>query len=575
MRRTGPQASIIALIAGGALVLSACGTDADESDEPTEAPEETQAASSGTFTYGYEQEWSAYNNDTTDSNASKEVVVNNRVVQGFWRYAADGTIEELPEFGLFEKVSDDPLVVEYQFNADATWSDGEPIDCDDAYLYWYARSGQSETFSPASTTGYEQMESVECADGDKAFTVTYSEPFADWQATFGPHVQPAHVLEREAGVDDIVAAIDSDDTEALDAAAEFWNTGWIFNPGELPDEALIPSSGPFKIDSWESGNNITLVANEDYWGDPPASETVVIRFIAADAQAQALQNGEIQAMDPQPNADLVAQLDAIGDSIVVETGDQFTWEHYDFQFDGVMGDKALREAFALCLPRQTIVDNLIVPQNPEAVVQQSMYRFPFQPEYEDAVAATEDLWSPYAEQDVDAARAILEENDAIGTDVRLGYITPNPRREAQAQLVIDACGENGAGFNVIDEGDARFFDEEGALVNGNYDVALFAWAGSPLVTGSSAIYVTDGGSNYQGYSNPEIDELTAQLNRTTDVAEQSQVIADIERILWEDLVTIPAFTFPGIAAYDANATGVEYNASQGGLTWNMEDWSVQ
>lgn len=574
MRKTGTRASVIALIAGSSLVLSACATDGDEGTEPTEAPEETQAAASGTFTYGYEQEWSAYNAGTTESNASKNVIPNNRVVQGFWRYAADGSIEPLPEYGTYEKTSDDPLVVEYTFNEDATWSDGEPIDCDDAYLDYYANSGQTETFDTASTTGYDQIESLECADGDKTFTVTYAEPFADWVALFGTPM-PAHVLEREAGVDDIIAAIDGGDAEALEAAGEFWTTGWVFNPGELPDESLIPSSGPYTFSSWESGNNITLVANENYWGEPPATETVVIRFIAADAQAQALQNGEIQAMDPQPNADLIAQLEGIGDTIVIETGDQFTWEHYDFNFAGPFADRALREAFALCLPRQTIVDNLIVPQNPEAVVQQSMYFFPFQPQYEDAIAATEDLWAPYAEQDIEAARAILEENGAIGQELRLGYITPNPRREAQAALIVDACGPDGAGFDVQNNGDARFFDADGDLFTGNFDVALFAWAGSPLVTGASSTYVTDGGNNFQSYSNATVDELTAQLNRTTDTDEQFDIITQIETELWTDLATIPVFTFPGIAAYDVDATGVVYNASQGGLTWNMDEWSVQ
>ena len=85
----------------------------------------------------------------------------------------------------------------------------------------------------------------------------------------------------------------------------------------------------------------------------------MIRFVAADAQAQALENGEIQAMDPQPNPDLLAQLDALGD--------RSSWRpptsspgstRLQLQERGV-ADKALREAFALCVPRQTIVDNLI------------------------------------------------------------------------------------------------------------------------------------------------------------------------------------------------------------------------
>ena len=74
---------------------------------------------------------------------------------------------------------------------------------------------------------------------------------------------------------------------------------------------------------------------------------------------------------------------------------------------------------------------------------QSRYLFPFQSEYADAIAATEDVWSPYTEQDVDAARAILEENDAIGTDVRSATSRRTHVVRTQFALIIDSCGERG------------------------------------------------------------------------------------------------------------------------------------
>jgi len=302
------------------------------------------------------------------------------------------------------------------------------------------------------------------------------------------------------------------------------------------------------------------------------ADTVVIRFIASDAQAQALENGEIQAMDPQPTPDITKQLAALGDQVVYESKDQFTFEHYDFNFDGVFKDEKLRQAFALCLPREQIVESLIRTDNPEAIVLDSRYYLPFQPEYEEVASAITP--EEFASQNVEEAKKLVQEADAVGTDVRLGYIIPNPRREAEAQLVQEACGPDGAGFNIIDEGDKTFFNADGALVTGRFDVALFAWTGSPLVTGSSSIYVTDGGSNYGNYSNPEVDELTSELNQTTDVDAQKDLIIQIETILWQDLATIPVFAFPGIVAYDATAEGVEYNATQSGLTWNMQDWNI-
>jgi peptide/nickel transport system substrate-binding protein len=551
----------LALAAIGSLALAACSTSTSDDEGGDD-----QGA---TFTYGYEQEIDAYNNQTAGSNASKNSIVLNRVVLGFWRYGAAGELDPEEEFGSYEKVSDDPLTVEYTFADEAVWSDGEPIDCDDAQLQYVANAGIYPEFDPAGTTGYSQMESVECSDGDKQFTVTYDTPFADWASMFNP-LMPAHVAEREAGVDDLLAVLD--DPAEMAKIGDFWTDGWVFQPGVLPDEALIPSSGPYKISSWEGGQSITLVANDAWWGTPPQTETVVIRFIAQDGQAQALENGEIQAMDPQPTPDLAAQLEALGDSVVVETADQFTWEHLDFNF-GVekLQDPRVRQAFALCVPRTLLVDNLIKPQNPEAIVQNSRYFQPFQSAYSEVVEQLP--IEQYAETDVEGAAALLAEADATGMDITIGYIAGNQRRAEQFALIKASCDE--AGFNIIDGVSPTFFDDGGELDSGNFDVAMFAWAGSPLVSGSSSTYITDGGNNEGNYSNAEVDALLAELDQTADQDAQQDLIVQIETILWNDLATIPLFTFPGLLAYSSNAQGVVFNASQGGLTWNMEDWALE
>ncbi len=575
-RRTG---AVGGAILAGALVLASCsgGGGGERGGGGSSAEASGDGPLDQTITVAHEVEFNSYNNNTASQNAVQNTVVLNQVLRGFWDYGPDGGVRPDKEFGTYEKVKDDPLTVEYEFNKDAVWSDGTPIDCVDAQLAWIAMSGtftSEETdeegnavsgFSPASNTGYEQMQQPDCEAGDKKFTITYDEPFADWRAMFGAtEILPAHVLEREAGVKDLIAAITDKDSAALDKAAEFWNTGWVGKPGTI-DPKLFPSAGPYGLKSWQAGQSITEEHNPEWWGEDPGVKTVVIRVIDAVQQAQALANGEIQVAAPQPAQDILNQLKAVGDGVVIDQGDEYTFEHLDPNFAGVMADADLRKAFALCVPRQQVIDTLIKPVNEKAKLLNSVYKMQFQDGYDDVVKnAYQDQFAP----DVAQAKQILDSKGAAGTPIRIGYQTPNQRRTDAVKLIADSCNE--AGFDVQDAGQAEFFG--GGLASGDFDVALFAWAGSPLVSGLSSTYVTEGGNNNGKYSNPKVDELTQKLDRTTDLDEQTQLITQIESNLWDDVATIPLFTFPGIEAHSSDIEGPSLQPAQSQQTWNMQTW---
>jgi peptide/nickel transport system substrate-binding protein len=565
-------------------------TDADDeepedtSDDDGDAMEETPVA--GSVAYGNAQEFSNYNNGLASSNSTKNGIILTQVLPSPFAFAGPGG--QLQQTELIDSatvVSADPQVIEYQINADAVWSDGDPVDCAEFYFTWKAYNGLTKQldadgnvvtdpeddtveltlFEVTGDTGYKDIESLECSDDGKTVTATYSTIFADWQSLFS-EMMPVHVIEREAGVADAAAAFDSDDRAGIEAMAEFFNTAWAMNPGELLDESLIPAAGPLKLGSWEAGSSLTLVPNENYYGTM-ANGDVVVRYIAEEAQAQALANGEINAMDPQPTPDLLASLNQT-DGVVVEPGPQFVWEHFDFNFtNDALANRDVREAFALCLPRQQMVSNLIDPLSPGAQILNNRYNQEFELTYADASGGA------YDQVDLERAQELLDASGvAQPVDIRLGWFDNggNARRTDQVALTIESC--NQIGFNVIDNGSDTFFDVE--LSAGDWDIAMFAWAGSPLKTGSDQIYRTGGGINFGGYGNPDVDALLDQISQELDPATQADLANQVDAILWEDLVSIPVFSFPGVVAYGDNVDGVVFNPSQNGLTWNASTWQL-
>ena len=574
----------LGVVASAALVLAACGGGGGSADEGDSTPT-AKAPAAITITHTSEQEIDAFNGNTSENNATKNNLVLQRVLTGFWFFGADGSVTPNPDFGSYKKTSEDPLTIEYSINDKAVWSDGSPIDCDDILLFWAANSGKigDGLFSASGTTGVELVEVPDCAAGDKDFTFKYTEPFADWEGQGAPgaaDLLPAQVVEQQGGLSEqeFIDAVKKGDAKALAKAAKFYNSGWVMEPGSLPDASLIPSSGPYRLSKWDAGQSITLTANEKYWGDPPAAKNVVIRFIVQDEQVQALQNGEVNIIEPQANPDLLNQLES-AQGVTVETGDQYLYDHLDFNFNpsNPFSDKKLREAFAKCVPRKLIVDNLIKPQKPDAKPMDVRNVAPFDPAYPAVVEATGA--AEYAEVDIPGAKALLAETGKTGMQVKLGYPTPNPRRTQVVELIADSCGK--AGFKVVDAGGDDFFEASGDLANNRFDVALYGWAGSSLVSGWASTFTTapsctpSGKGNNNGcYSNKEVDRLIKELNATIDPDAKTKLIGEVEALLWEDLATIPLYSQPSLSAWTSTLKHIEPNPSQASITWNMDEWSA-
>lgn len=551
-----------------------------------------------------QDEWSGYNANTSGTNSVYNSVISSRLQEGFWYFGTDGTVYPNEDFGTYEKTSDDPLTVEYTISDEAVWADGTPVTYNDFLLEW-ASQNPATIFGAAGVGGEEGEEGEEEEEpaeplfdnvgdsmaryipegpegelGSKEFTVVYAEPNPDWQIIVGGAF-PAHVAAEQSGLepDALAQAILDRDAATVEQVAEFWNTGWLSPDQTMPDPMIALSNGPYSVGGegaeWNTGQYLTLGPNENYYGPPPATSNLTFRFAAPETHVQGLQNGDINIIEPQATVDTVAQIQGMGDQFTLLTSDDLTWEHLDFNFaEGspfaeAEGGLAAREAFAMCVPRQQIIDNLIAPINDEAVVMNSREYFPFQEEYQEVVDASYE--GQYDEVDIEGAMAKLEEAGLeTPVEVRIGYSAPNQRRTDEVALIKSSCDQ--AGFNITDSGDPDFFQPGGALEVGDWEIALFAWAGSGQIGSGQAIYETDGNQNYGGYSNATVDEAWEAVNTSVDPEVHLEQKKIIEKQLWDDLYGIPVFAFPGVVAHDATIENVINNSSQTGIAWNAEQW---
>ncbi len=575
-RRTAIVASGLA----GALTLSACGGGGEGEGDGD------PAAQGGRVVYG----------ESTDfpENLYGNIAAGNAVsAANIRRAVVPGTYNILPDFSV--EYDDDLLAEEpalsteggtqvntYVIRDEAVWSDGTPITADDFEFTWRAsRSGDPADGgcpSVLATNGYEQIASVEgSGEGNKTVTVTYETPYADWQglfsSDFGGGILPAHLMDNPDPV----------------ALCETLTAGWPIAEG-LPSDI---SGGPWQLlaDNIDVGaQTVVLTPNPEWWGDGPNLDQLIVQNIGNDptTAVQGIQSGELGVIYPQPQLDLVDQVEALQPNVESDITFGLSFEHLDFNTqDPHLGDINVRRAFTMALDREEIVEQTVGQFSSEAQVLQNRIYFNNQPQYEPTAP------DEYQTQNTEMARQLLEQSgytagpDGIYThpergalDIRIDTTANNPLRQQTIEVMIPQLRE--AGINATFNANPDIFagaEKPTSLEAGGFQAALFAWVGAPLRSATQSIYSTPQGDNVQqNYSRqgtPEIDALFQEFVTEPDPAAQAEIGNRIDALLWEQVATVPLYQKPTFIAWQSSIEGVEDNSTQAGPLWNSETWTVQ
>ncbi len=325
-------ARLAALLVGLAMVAAGCGGGGDEGGGDSSGGT-AQIKDGGTLNYAADQEPTGFNNNTSKDNGTSvyNVVIN--VYPQPFHAQPDFTVKmDDALLDSAEQTSDDPQTIVYKIKQDAAWSDGTPLSADDFIYNWKQQNGTIKDNDVATTTGYDQIKSVEGSDNGKTVTVVFKTPFADWKGLF-TGIVPAHYIQKRPGG---------------------WNTGLDKDPDK------IPSGGPFIVKDYTQGQSLTLVRNDKYWGPKAHLDSIVFRFLPeSTTQPAALQNNEVDLIYPQPQLDQVTQVKALPD-VASEINFGLSFEHLDFNFKNEhLGDLKVRQAIATGINVQELVDRTV------------------------------------------------------------------------------------------------------------------------------------------------------------------------------------------------------------------------
>ena len=531
-----------ASLAAMAMVLSACGGPAAPSGNSTQGSAAPKAAGwqineqpreklaeGGEMVLPIAEMMTQWNGAHVNGNQKDNTDLQAPLDPQYMDYNASGDPVVNPDYLVSADVKNEgKTVVTLKLNEKAVWGDGKPLSVNDWIATWKALNGTNKAFEPASTDGWDQIESVTKGATDYDVTITFKSTYPDWTA-----IVASGPLRAESV-----------------ATPEVFNKGWT----TLKNEWL---SGPYKVQEITK-DRIVEVPNDKWWGRKPLLTKITFRAIPSDATASAFANGELDYYDIGPDPDGFARAKATPNAEIRKAGGP-NFRHFTFNTKAPnLTDVKVRQAIAMGLDREAIaksdlagIDWAAKPLNNNVFIES-------QTGYKDQAEATGiKLDRAKAATLLDVAgwkmndSTKVREKDGKPLLVKFAALTGVKASENEALTAQNQLKEIGVKIEIVPTPVADF--ASGKLLDGhNFDLVAFSWIGTQYpLRNLNQIYGTGSESNYAQLSNPALDELIKQINVEMDPAKRLELGDQAAKSIWESVHTLPLYQRPELAATDA------------------------
>ena len=305
--------------------LAACGQDSGKNSNSTDLSKTETEASSGQT--GEEETTLVYGSaDYTRINPAMDEhgEINLLLFNGLTAHDADDNI--VP--GLAEKWEYDAETCTYTFHIrdGIQWHDGEKFTADDVKFTIEAIMDPEN--GSENAPNYEDVEEITVID-DSTVSFRLSEPNVAFLEYMTMAILPKHLLEGE-------------------------------NMQESDFFRAPVGTGPYKLESWDEGQSIVLVKNEDYYLGAPKIDKVIFKIVPDDnAQAMQLESGELDLalLDPK-NAQNFKEKD--GFTCYDMTTADYRGILFNFANDYWTKNRDIIPAVCYSIDRQAIIDSVLL-----------------------------------------------------------------------------------------------------------------------------------------------------------------------------------------------------------------------
>lgn len=463
-------------------------------------------------------------------------------------------------------ISKDKLTYTFKIRRDATFQDGHPLTGEDV-LFSIKALKCPLVNAPFIRVYYASVVDAQLVDDYTIRFITKEPYFLNEDVLGGIDVLPRHFYDPENLLKDVtVRELSRGDSRLPDNVRRFannFNKNYNRNP---------MGSGPYKFQSWKTGQEVILVRDQTYWGkgkpgiDQPYLDVYRYRVINnLDAALVRLKSGGLDTMNLQP----LQHLRQTKSKRFRKNYQKLLYFSPGFTYIGwnnahpIFRDKRVRKAMTYLTNRKQLVKTILFGFG--QVIDSPIYRF--RPEYDETLASY-----PY---DPEKALGLLREagwkdtdGDGVLDKVIDGKSTPfrfeikfnsgNTIRKSVVLTLQDELKRHGISVTVRQLDWTIFLDD---VRNHKFDAMVLGWAMSVRDPDSFQVWhssqAENKGSNMISYKNARVDKILEEYRREFDPKKRIELYREFQRILHDEQPYTFLFMGKSISAVHRRLRGVE------------------
>ena len=511
----------VATLAIGALALSACGSQRGGGDDNA-APDDVD----GTFVFAASADPASL--DPAFAQDGETFRVSRQIFEGLVG-TEPGTADPAPLLAESWESSEDGLTHTFTLKEGVTFHDGTPFNAEavcanfDRWFNWEGLAASealgyyyNKLFKGYASNAADAVYKSCAADGDATATITLNKPFAG----FVPALSlPAFAMQSPTALEEY-------------AADEVGGTAEAPTLSEYATAHPV-GTGPYEFSEWAPGEQLTLTAYDDYWGEAGQIDEIIFRVIDdPTARRQALEAGSIDGYDLVGPADTAALEE---DGFTMVSRPPFTILYLAFnQAIEELQDPTVREALSYAIDKDALISQ-VLPEGTEKATQ-------FIP---DSVNGYNPDVTTY-DYDPEKAKQLLaeagyDESNPLTlefnypSDVSRPYM-PDPEQ------IFTVLSKQLEEVGVVTEPVTDTWNPdylERITATADHGIHLLGWTGDYNDTDNFVGVFFGQKSSEWGFDNPELFAALDEARGIPDLEEQSTLYQDINEMVAEFIPGVP------------------------------------